>query len=377
LLEISSLVRHGYCVGRKACLARPDLFGVDLPRDVPWDPIPRPYGAAAAVPVATPAEGHTVEPAETMVKARTLQASALRRIWSSLFDFRDWSSYIYVPLLFPLFVLLPFGAFEYYKSAERSHELVKWLYQGSPDLLQVQVLLQTLPAIWRKGSGAAAQERESFDGLDSKGYTILKETRIADLRIWNPTDREKSVVQYARRITVMKDPDELEHRNEFFLQLTPTHNDAQVRFPPQRISPTLIKTPDKPDPLSPMKQTSWGVIYDFKDVPAGRVEELSVLDQDHGAGLGSNSKGSHLTFHTWAYRAALSMWILMPQGKSYGSWLLTRRSEARGRADDPKPANIEVVKPTEEFVSSDSSIIGFELVGVKGGYTYDISWTYK
>jgi predicted acylesterase/phospholipase RssA len=377
LLEISSLVRHGYCVGRKACQARPDLFGADLPRDVPWDPIPRPYGAAAAVPVAMPAEGHSVEPAETMVKARTLQASAFRRIWSSLFDFRDWSSYIYVPLFFPLFVLLPYGAFEYYKSAERSRELVKWLYHGSPDLSQVQVLLQTLPATWRKGSGAAAQERDSFEGLDNTGYTILKETRIADLRLWNPTDRDKSLVQYVRRLTVMKDPDELEHDNEFFVKLTPTHNDAQVRFPPQRLEPTLIKTPDKPDPLIPTKQCMWGVLYDFKNVPNGRVEELSVIDQGHGANLGRNSTGSNITFQTFTYRAALSMWILMPQGKSYGSWLLTRRSDARGRADDPKPEKIEVVTPVEEFVSGDSSIIGFELVGVKGGYTYEINWTYK
>jgi hypothetical protein len=294
-----------------------------------------------------------------------------------LFDFRDWSSYIYVPLLFPLFVLLPYAAFEYYKSAEQSGELVKWLYRGSPDLSQVQVLLQTRPVIWRKGSGAAAQERDSFEGLIGKGYTTLKETRIADLRLWDPIDRDKSMVQYVRRMTVMKDPDEHEHDNQFFIQLTPTHNDAQVRFPPQRLSPTLIKTPDKPDPFTPMKQTSWGVIYDFTNVPIGRVEELSVLDQDHGANLGGNSTGSHLTFHTWAYRAALSMWILMPQAKSYGSWLLTRRSDARGRADEPKPEKVEVVTPVEEFVSGDSSIIGFELVGVKGGYTYEINWTYK
>ncbi len=40
LLEISSLVRHGYCVGRKVCQTRPDLFGVDLPVNIPWDPIP-------------------------------------------------------------------------------------------------------------------------------------------------------------------------------------------------------------------------------------------------------------------------------------------------------------------------------------------------
>ena len=38
-LEISSLVRQGYCVGRKACRAHPDLFGSELPVNPPWDPI--------------------------------------------------------------------------------------------------------------------------------------------------------------------------------------------------------------------------------------------------------------------------------------------------------------------------------------------------
>src|SRR4051794_25996570 len=377
LLEISGLVRHGYCVGRQACRARPDLFGADLPHNLPWDPIPRPHSAATAVPVAMPAEGHSIAPAETMVKSRILQASAFRRIWSSLFDFRDWISYVYLPLLFPLVVLLPYGAFEYYKSAEQSRELVKWLYKGSPDLLQVQDLLQTPPAIWPSGSGAVAQERDSFEGLIGKGYTTLKETRIADLRLWDPRDRDKSMVQYVRRMTVTKDPDAPEHGNEFFIQLTPTHSDAQVRFPPQRLSPTLIKIPDTPDPSTATKQSRWGVLYDFSNVPKGRVEELNVVDQDRGLGLGSDSTGSNITFHTWSDRAALSMWILMPQGKPYASWLVTRRSDARGRTDDPKRADIEVVTPIEQFVSSDSSIIGFELVGVKGGYTYDVNWTYK
>ena len=60
----------------------------------------------------------------------------------------------------------------------------------------------------------------------------------------------------------------------------------------------------------------------------------------------------------------------MPEGKAYGSWLLTRKSTAT-------PEKVEVVTPTEQFLSSNSSIIGFELVGVKGGYTYDINWTYR
>ena len=46
-LEISGLIRHGYCVGRMACRARPDLFGAELPANAPWDPIPDGHGAAA------------------------------------------------------------------------------------------------------------------------------------------------------------------------------------------------------------------------------------------------------------------------------------------------------------------------------------------
>src|SRR5262245_37229654 len=45
LLEISCLIRHGYCIGRKACRSRADLFGAELPTNPPWDPVP-----AASIP---------------------------------------------------------------------------------------------------------------------------------------------------------------------------------------------------------------------------------------------------------------------------------------------------------------------------------------
>jgi predicted acylesterase/phospholipase RssA len=35
-LEISSLIQHGYCVGRSTCRARPDLFGTAIPTGAPW-----------------------------------------------------------------------------------------------------------------------------------------------------------------------------------------------------------------------------------------------------------------------------------------------------------------------------------------------------
>src|SRR6516164_7276690 len=52
-LEIRSLVQHGYCVARKVCRSYPDLFGNELPKDRPWDPIPQTDGAAVTQTSAT------------------------------------------------------------------------------------------------------------------------------------------------------------------------------------------------------------------------------------------------------------------------------------------------------------------------------------
>ena len=133
-LEISSLVRHGYCVGRKACRAHPDLFGADLPGNAPWDPIPAPRGAAPPVAVAMPGRGPSREPVAATVEARTLQASALRRIWSTLLDYRDWVSYVYVPLLVPILFLLPYFVVKSYQRSQRVNHLIESLSQGSRDL---------------------------------------------------------------------------------------------------------------------------------------------------------------------------------------------------------------------------------------------------
>ena len=131
ILEISSLVRHGYCVGRKACRAHPDLFGAELPFGASWDPIPSPRSAAPAVPVATHLNGTTREPTAATVEARTLQASALRRIWSTLLDRRDWTSYVYVPLLVPILVLLPYLVVKSHQRSQRLNHLVESLSQGA------------------------------------------------------------------------------------------------------------------------------------------------------------------------------------------------------------------------------------------------------
>jgi hypothetical protein len=105
-LEISSLIRHGYCVGRSACRSHPDLFGAMMPASAPWDPLESKgekssvaVPAGSGTPAPLPAERAAPAPAPETKESRALQQSGKRRIWSTLLDYRDWVSFIYVPLL--------------------------------------------------------------------------------------------------------------------------------------------------------------------------------------------------------------------------------------------------------------------------------------
>ena len=65
-------------------------------------------------------------------KARSLQTSALRCIWSTLLDPRDWATYAYVPLLVPILFVMPYFVVKYYQRSERISELVESLSRAAP-----------------------------------------------------------------------------------------------------------------------------------------------------------------------------------------------------------------------------------------------------
>ncbi len=357
LLEISALLKHGYCVGRRVCQEHPALFGTDLPCDAPWDPVGVSH-AARLMPVSSPI-GYSRAPKAATVDARSLQASAVR-IFRSLFDPRDWTSYAYLPLFFALLIFLPHKAVKYY---EKTNLFIEWLYQGNTDIVKIQEILQEPPAMWPEGSGATAETVDNFEGFTNNGLKIVQETRIVDLRLWDPAAPKTSMVQYFRGARVLK---ESEESKRFLIKLI--GEEVQVRFPPQPLPATLLKTLDRPGPRPGTTTSSWGVAYDFSNVAEGQIESVSVLIQSLGTMLGrSTAETSRLDFNVTTDAAQLSMWVLMPSGRSYKSWMLTRESGGK----------VEQVAPFQEFLAEDFTIIGFEMVTVKVGETYAISWTYR
>jgi predicted acylesterase/phospholipase RssA len=368
-LEISSLVQHGYCVGRKACRAHPALFGAELPVGAPWDPIPRPHTMAPGPAVALPGHRPSVEPVAAAAEARTLQGSAVRRVWSTLFDHRDWTSYIYVPLLIPILVGMPFLAFRSHERSQQINHLVESLSQGSRDLEQMSQLLQGKLEPW---VGAPAEEGRSFDETDLSGFEILQDARLFDMRAWKPVQPEESdtgsLVFCYRRLKVFKKPENAGN-NVFRVDLLATSPRTAVRFPTQQLQPRLAMS--RVEGSGPgQKEYHWRASYDFQHVPAGEFVDLIVEYHSPGRYLQRGANKTAMVFPIRANTAELTAWILMPEGRQYQSFRIVRYETA-------KPAKVEAVKVVTEYLAENFTIIAFKLLSLEAGYSYEVSWTYR
>jgi predicted acylesterase/phospholipase RssA len=369
-LEISTLVRHGYCVGRKACRAHPDVFGADLPGDAPWDPIRAPRGAAPAPPAVGRLDGPSKATATAKTDARTLQGSAVRRIWSTLLDHRDWVSYVYVPIIVPILVLLPYLAYTAYEHSHRLNQLVQAFAQGTPDLATLDAMLESEPAAWT--TGEHAERVPSLDEPDLKGFEILQDSSIIDLRAWQPVPAGKgapdSRAHAYRRLKVVKQG-EGTGNNLFRLQLLPTSPKTLVRFPSQQLQPKL-RMSDLESSVPGQEECRWEASFDFQGVPAGENVDLILDVLSPGQSLERRQNGTAMSFVVQAETAELTTWILMPRGRE-------RRDFRISRYETGKPEKTEAVHPVTEYLAEDSTILAFKLLALKPGWTYEITWVYE
>src|SRR4030095_16085444 len=182
--------------------------GAAVPGTPPWDPRSGAVAPPLPQPVRGRGNGRSLAPSAATVEARALQASAFRRIWSTLLDRRDWTSYVYVPLLVPIVVLLPYLVVKYYEQSQRMGQLVRSLSQGTRDFQVMSRLLESQPEPW---AGVPAEEVKSLTDPNLKGFEILQDSRILDLRNWKPAQLETndagSIVNGYRRLKVLKQPE--------------------------------------------------------------------------------------------------------------------------------------------------------------------------
>jgi predicted acylesterase/phospholipase RssA len=413
-LEISSLVRHGYCVGGKTCRARPDLFGKEVlaepvaatadeqrpasssPADLveqtllerepasvtvtsgalPPSPLHRlrtllqsardwiesALASGAAKRLGSFLPRH--QPTEATRTARTLNAASARRVWTTLLDHRDWTSYVYVPLIVPLLFLTPYFVIKAYERSHRINQIYESLAQESRDLEQMTRLIDgPVPPF----TGERAQALPLDKLPDPKDFTILQDLRIVDLRRWNPASGFGSSVYGYRRLKVRKEPNN--QSNAFRISVLAISPDTQVRFPPQQLKPELysrsLTTHGRPEQLR-----HWEVGADLTSVPPGEPVDIIYEHFSPGLFLKSGIEATTLAFDVEMETIELSRWLLLPQDREHGGYQLVRHPSDR-------PTAVEIVKPVTEFRADDRTILAFKLLALKPGYTYELTWFYR
>ncbi len=118
-LEVRSLVQQGYTSARHACRKEPEIYGTDLPDGSVWDPI-RESGHENARETSS-----TDNYAKIIQSARQLKFSSQRRMLSRLLSYKDWPTYVWVPLVLALLIWLPWSYYRAHQEASRNQMVVK------------------------------------------------------------------------------------------------------------------------------------------------------------------------------------------------------------------------------------------------------------
>jgi predicted acylesterase/phospholipase RssA len=371
-LEISCLIRHGYCAGRKACRSRTDLFGAELPSNSPWDPVP-PATISRKAPLDGRLDGSRNETNPSTILARQLQASASRRIFSTLLSFRDWTSSIYIPILL-LVLLVPYFLIDSYRQSRRLGRLIESISRGSPDF---EIMSQLMRTPVRSFKGAAAEEVSKLEPRNYKGFNILQDSRILDLRPWNPTGEGRtdtnSLVYGYRRLKVQKAEHKAgadNHASDVFRVIAlASHPDSQFRFPPQQFHPRLRRMHVE-NPSTHEKRCQFEVSVDLTKAPAGQVVDVIYETYSPGVFLQRDEVSTTIAFNAEFDAAEVTRWFLMPRGQEYKSFQILRYETG-------KPGTAAVVKEHTEYLADDFSIIAYKMASVKAGYTFEVTWFYK
>lgn len=365
--EISGLIRHGYCVARKTCRAHPELFGTDLPTDPPWDPVPeatapKPTSLALRLPH-SPGEATAVTR-----EARVLHGGAVRRIWSTLLSARDWASYVYFPIIIPILVLLPYFVARYFERSHRVNQIVESLAQGSRDVEQMSRLLEgPVPPF----TGERAEELPPDAKPEPKGYLILQDLRMIDLRRWKGAagrgDAGSMIYGY-RRMKVRKELDNATNQT-FRVSVLALSPETQVRFPQQRLAPKLYSR-TQGETGQGERLVHWEIGVDFRKVPPGDSVDVIYEHTSPGVVLRDGVGSTTLAFEVEVETVELTRWLLLPEGREYRTYQLIRYPTGR-------PEAAENVKVVTEFLADDYTILAFKLLALKPGFTYEITWSYR
>ena len=170
--EVNALVRHGYEVTKKVCR------DIGLTRDhddsaTPWNPCPgTQQGGELANEKALASERG---PSNATENSRELRNSSRRKVWSTLFDFRDWPTYVFLAVVLLAFVCGPVYVYRLRKHTELLTSMIDSIAMGDPDIRQILDLVEgTVATDWQV---AELGELVGDTAAQLEGVEVLSQSR--------------------------------------------------------------------------------------------------------------------------------------------------------------------------------------------------------
>jgi predicted acylesterase/phospholipase RssA len=358
-LEINSLVQHGYQVARKVYRRVAELEDDELFKAPPWAPV---VDADSASDDSVRTSGCGPSPVTRI--SRQLRQSGRRRVWSTLFDPRDWTSYLYAAIAFLVLLYLPLQVYKLYDQARTHESVLESIAKGDPDFRRILALVDADPT--KDWAGVEVAEKQMATQVDYQGIEVLSHNRIIDARRWYP---EESTIEQQGNIYL--------HDRVSLRMLDSYTGDKQVilRYPvpismqsiefrhgDSQLQGTISRVSEPVETLGEQR-TLYEVEYDLSSVPIGEAVdvELEMLAQ-------LPVTASRTRFLTELKTDLVSVWLLFPVDRPYRTYNLVRYPADRSEAPEIVDARFTIDHPY-------GSLIGWSVVNPQLDSVYECRWT--
>jgi predicted acylesterase/phospholipase RssA len=364
-LEVAALVQHGYEVARSTHRGIADRSDLPVREGPTWDPLPGRHplvattaagGAASAAPAPGQRTARVGATAPAAAAAAVLRRGSRRRIWSTLFDARDWPTWVYAVLGVLLFVALPWWTWRVHRHAALLTSVIDSIAAGDPDIRLVLDLVEGDPtATWQIVPIASATE--ATPTVSFAGVEILSYSRIVDLR--GARGRDDDAIRFRERAIVRPGPEPPADGRLVFHSLMPADRVEFLQPPGQ--PPLRIRRVRLPGESGPGRlEFHW----DLASVPSGHSVTLELATRLRSPLF----KTGRIPLDLQVAPELLSVWMLFPQDRPYASYELVRWP-------DDDPAHVTPMTPRYTIDHPYGALIGWSLINPQVRTVYECRWT--
>ncbi len=359
------MVRHGYEVARKVYREK-EIGNPELAQSPPWQPIPDPITTAS-----DSSTRRSQEPSQATRLARQLRKSGGRRVWSTMLNPKDWTSYLYVVIALLLFIYAPLKVYDLYRHSQLQATVIEAIEDGDPDIRQILNLVHIDPAAGWTAETVHESPEPTVDDTDLpvnevpaayEGLEVLTYNRIIDLRRWRPSESidRRGYIYYRDRFTIKLVDKDRDRHVTFALPVSP----EEIEFRQQGSQiPALITRVTKPYDEYGEERTLYELKYDLTRVPVGESVTL-VLEAIVRTGQPSSRRSLTLR----AKSDLVSTWMLFPADRPYRKYSLVRYPRDRSSSPEPMESRYAIDHPY-------GSLIGWSVVNPDVGMVYECRWT--